>query len=254
MKGKRNWKAVMVITAVLLGMTGGQVFATVAPSVSQKPAPEVVAAGTFTDADGKAITIDAADIKITADANEASLTPEQKVVYDQAKAQFTNPDSQYNKDLDSFISQNYPGVAPEKVVVREIFDINVGQDLDFSNGQKLELTLGGSYKPGDTVIVTVFNKETGKWDFIEANDIKVNADGSITVKFPHLCPVAILVADQGAAMATTTVDNSKKNSAPPAVTGEAGGSNGSSLLMPALGLGLVILAVVLVALKKKKSV
>lgn len=254
MKGKKNWKVIVTMTAVLLSLTSAQVFATVAPSVSQKAAPDVVGTATFTDADGNPITIDPADIKITADAAEGTLTPEEKAVYDEAKAQFTNPDSQYSKDLGDFITKNYPGVAADKVVVREIFDIKVGQDLTFGNGQKLELTLGGSYKPGDTVIVTVFNKETGKWDFIESSDVKVNADGTITVKFPHLCPVAILVADKDTATATTTVENTKKNAAPPAVTGEAGGSNGSSMLIPALGLGAVILAVVFVALKKKKSV
>lgn len=254
MKGKKNWKAIVLMTAVLLSLTSAQVFATVAPSVSQKAAPEVVGAATFTDADGNAITINPSDIKITADSAEATLTPEEKVVYDKAKAEFTNPNSQYSKDLGDFVTKNYPGIDADKVVVREIFDIKVGQELSFDKGQKLELTLGGSYKPGDSVIVTVYNKDTGKWDFIESSDVKVNADGTITVKFPHLCPVAILVADKDAATATTTVESTKKNAAPPTVSGQAGGSNGSSMLIPALGLGAVILAVVFVALKKKKSV
>lgn len=254
MKGKKNWKVIVLMTAVVLSLTSAQVFATVAPSVSQKAAPEVVGAATFTDADGNAITINPSDIKITADSAEATLTPEEKAVYDQAKAQFTNPDSQYTKDLDSFITKNYPGVDADKVVVREIFDIKVAQELSFDNGQKLELTLGGSYKPGDTVIVTVYNEETGAWDFIASTDVTVNADGTITVKFPHLCPVAILVADTTATTATTTVENTKKNAGPPAVTGEAGGNNGSSMLIPVLGLGAVVAAIVFVVLKKKKSV
>ncbi|MBC3898680.1 hypothetical protein GH811_03515 [Acetobacterium malicum] len=255
MKGKKNWKVIVLMTAVVLSLTSAQVFATVAPSVSQKAAPEVVGAATFTDADGNAITINAGDIKITSDGAEATLSPEEKVIYDKAKAEFTNPDSQYTKDLGDFMTKNFPGIDSDKVVVREIFDINVGQELSFDKGQKLELTLGGNYKPGDTVIVTVYNKDTGKWDFIESNDVKVNADGTITVKFPHLCPIAILVADMTATTATTTVENTKKNAAPPAVTGEAGGSgSNTSMLIPALGLGAVILAVVFVALKKKKSV
>lgn len=255
MKGKKNWKVIVLMTAVLLSLTSAQVFATVAPSVSAKAAPEIVGAATFTDADGNPITINASDIKITADAQEGTLSPEEKAVYDAAKAQFTNPNSQYTKDLADFLTKNYPGIASDKVVVREIFDIKVNQDLKFDNGQKLELTLSGSYKPGDTVIVTIFNKDTGKWDFIESKDVTVNADGSLTVKFPHLCPVAILVADQGSAAATTTVDSTKKNAAPPTVTGEAGGGgNTTSMLIPVLGLGAVILAVVFVALKKKKSV
>lgn len=255
MKGKKNWKVIVVMTVALLSLTSAQVFASVAPSVSQKAAPDVVGAATFTDANGNAITINAGDIKITADADAANLTPEQKLIYDQARAQFSNSDSQYNKDLADFMTKNYPGIDADKVVVKEIFDINVGQELAFGNGQKLELTLSGKYKPGDNVIVTVYNKDTGKWDFIESNDVTVNADGSITVKFPHLCPVAILVADKNTATATTTVENTKKNAAPPAVTGEAGGSgSNTSMLIPALGLGAVILAVVFVALKKKKSV
>lgn len=253
MKGKKNWKVVLLITVVLLSLTGGQVFASLAPSVSQKAAPEVVGAATFTDANGNAVTINASDIKITSDASEATLTPEQKVVYDQAKAQFTNPNSQYTKDLGDFITKNYPGTLAENVVVKEIFDINVGQELSFDNGQKLELTLGGKYKQGDTVIVTVYNKDTGKWDFIQSTDVKVNADGTLTVKFPHLCPVAILVSDTAPATATT-VENTKKNAEPPTVTGEKGGSDSNtSMLIPVLGVGAVIVAVVLVALKKKKS-
>lgn len=254
MKGKKNWKVVVVMTAVLLSLTSAQVFASVAPSVSAKAAPEVVGAATFTDADGNPITIEAGDIKVTADADEGTLSPEEKAVYDEAKAQFTNPDSQYNKDLEDFITKNYPGIDADKIVVKEIFDIKVAQELSFDKGQKLELTLSGNYKPGDTVIVTIYNKDTGKWDFIESTDVTVNADGSITVKFPHLCPVAILVADTTATTATTTVDTTKKNAAPPEVTGQEGGNNGSSMLIPVLGLGAVILAVVFVALKKKKSV
>ncbi|WP_373483675.1 hypothetical protein [Acetobacterium sp.] len=254
MKGKKNWKVIVLMTAVLLSLTSAQVFATVAPSVSAKAAPEVVGAATFTDADGNVITINASDIIITADAAEGTLSPEEKAIYDEAKAQFTNPDSQYTKDLADYITANFPGIDADKIVVKEIFDIKVAQELSFDNGQKLELTLSGNYKPGDTVIVTVYNKDTGKWDFIESNDVKVNADGSITVKFPHLCPVAILVADTTSTTATTTVDTTKKNAAPPTSSGQEGGNNGSSMLIPVLGLGAVILAVVFVALKKKKSV
>jgi|GEM_PF-2691951 len=255
MKGKKNWKVVLLMTAVLLSLTSAQVFATVAPSVSAKAAPEVVGAATFIAADGNAITINASDIKITSDGAEATLSPEEKAVYDKAKAEFTNPNSQYTKDLADFMTKNFPGIDSDKVVVREIFDIKVGQELSFDKGQKLQLTLGGNYKQGDTVIVTVYNKDTGKWDFIESTDVTVNADGTITVKFPHLCPIAILVADAGSATATTTVENTKKNAAPPTVSGEEGGSgNNTSMLIPVLGLGAVILAVVFVALKKKKSV
>jgi len=124
MKGKKNWKVVLLMTAVLLSLTSAQVFATVAPSVSAKAAPEVVGAATFIAADGNAITINASDIKITSDGAEATLSPEEKAVYDKAKAEFTNPNSQYTKDLADFMTKNFPGIDSDKVVVREIFDIN----------------------------------------------------------------------------------------------------------------------------------
>lgn len=228
---------VVLMTVVLLSLTSAQVFAAVTPSVSQNPAPKIVGAVTFTDADGNVMTINASDVNIVADVDVTKLTAEEKAIYEKAKAEFTNSDSQYNKDLGDFVSKNYPGIAAENVVVREIFDINVGQDLLFDKGQKLELTLSGNYKQGDTVIVTVYNKDTGKWDFIESNDVTVNADGTLTVKFPHLCPVAILVAET-----------------PTTVPAKEGGS-GSSMLLPILGVVVVVLAVVgFVVLNKKKSV
>ncbi len=240
MKGKKNWKVVVLMTMALLALSAGQVFAAVTPSVSQNPAPKVVGAATYTDASGQTTTINASDVKIVADGDVTKLTPEQKVIYEKAKSELVSADSQYTKDLATFLKENFTDLQPENVIVREIFDINLGQDFVFDNGQKLELTLSGTYKAGDTVIVTVFNKETGKWDFIESGDVKVNADGSLTVKFPHLCPVAILVTDQGAETAAVTPT-------------EAGGSNLPMLLL-AVGVGVVVLAaVVFVILKKKKT-
>ena len=259
MSYKKNWKVVLSMTAVLVSLTCGQVFASIAPSVEQKPAPTLVGAATFTDASGKEIAINPSDIKIIADGSTATLTPEQKVVYDQAKAALTAPDSQYGKDLNSFLTENYPGINSENVIVREIFDINVGQDLVFGEGQKLELTLGGKYNRADTIIVTVFNKDTGKWDFVAVDDVVINKDGSITVKFPHLCPVAILVAGGSDTMATTTVDGVRKNAQVAATGGITmidGNVNNGPSLMAIVGTAASVFGIALVGfivIKKKES-
>jgi hypothetical protein len=216
-----------------------QVFATVAPSVAANPAPVVVGAVTYTDAAGNPTTIAAGDVKITADGSATSLTGEAKTVYEEARAELMAPDSDYSKDLAAFISANLPDVKAENMAVRDIFDISVGQALTFGGGQKLELTLKGGYKQGDTVVVTVYNKDTKKWDFIDPNDVKVNADGTLTVKFPHLCPVAVLVAET-----PTTTENTSKET-----------SSQNSLLIPVVG-GVAVVAIVAVAfviIKKKKS-
>lgn len=236
MKGKNKWKGVVLMTAVLVSLTVGQVFAAVTPSVSQNPAPKIVGAVTYTDANGNVITIDTSRIKIVADADVGTmLTPEQRAVYEKAKAELTNPDSQYNKDLEDFLTKNYPGIPADSIVVREIFDISVEPELSFDKSQKLEVTLSGNYKQGDMVIVTIYNKDTGKWEFIESSDVTINADGTLTVKFPHLTPVAILVADKDA---ITTVPS------------EEGGISTSTILL-VLGAVVVILAVVVVVIKKK---
>jgi hypothetical protein len=234
MKGKVNWKVALLITAILVSLTCSPVFAAVAPSVASNPAPVVVGAGTYVDAAGNETTIPINEIIITPDELTGNLSPADKVAYDQAKAELTASDSNYSKDLATFLSKNYPKITSGNIVVRDIFDISVTRDLSFGNGQKLELTLDGNYKQGDTLVVIVYNKETNKWDFIEPSDVKVNADGTMTVKFPHLSPVAVLYAENASV---------EKN------------SNMSSLLIPVLGGAAVLVIVVaaIVIIKKKKS-
>lgn len=253
MKSKKNWKVIVVVTAVLLALSVSQVFAAIAPSVSQKPAPKTVGAITITDANGNKITINADDIKIVADVDLESLSPEDREVYEKAKAELTAPDSQYSKDLAEYLTKNFPGIDAKNVVVRELFDVSLSDTVVFEEGQKLELTFDSKYKSDDTVMVIVYNKETGKWDFIDLEDVLINPDGTLTVNFPHFSPVAILVADKDPATATATVEADKKNATPPMAEGqEATGTTSSSMVIPVLGLG-VLVVVGFLLIKKKRS-
>lgn len=254
MKGKKNWKVIVVITAVLLSLSVGQVFAAIAPSVSQKPAPKTVGAVTITDANGNKITISADDIKIVADVDLESLSPEEREVYEKAKAELTAADSQYSKDLAEHLTKNFPGIDAKNVVVRELFDISLSDNVAFEEGQKLELTFDSKYKSDDTVMVIVYNKESSKWDFIDPEDILINPDGTLTVNFPHFSPVAFLVVDKEASTATATVETDKKNATPPMTEGqEATGSASRSMVVPVLGLG-ALAGVGFLVVKKKRSV
>lgn len=252
MKIRKNWKFVVVMTALILSLTVIQVFAAVAPSVSQKPAPKVVGGVTITDANGNAITISADDIKIVADGDIDSLSPEEKAVYEKAKAELTAPGSQYSKDLVDFLTKNFPNIAAENVVVRELFDISLSETVGFELGQKLGLTLDTKYQQDDTVMVIVYNKETSKWDFIETSDVVINADGTLSVNFPHFSPVAILVADKtGAAPAAAASKDASKAASDQVATGIE--ETMTSTLVPILVTASLVLAV-FVVVKKKRSV
>ena len=241
MKSKRNWKLVFALSAILMMLTSAQVFATVTPSVAGTAGPSVVGDATFTDENGNTVTIKAEDIKIVADGDESKMTEEEKAVYNEAKAQLMDANSQYSQDLENFLADNFPDLDAGSIVVQDIFDLSVGQDLDFSNGQKLKVTLDGNYNPGDTIIVTVYNKETGAWDFIATDDITVNADGSITVNFPHLCPVAVLTASE---MTTLSAEE---------VVAEEESGPGAMTAVLIIGGVFIVGAIVAVILKKSKS-
>lgn len=258
MKSKK-WK-VLLVTTVFMALMCSQVFASVgiAPSITQKAAPTISGGATYTDANGNVVTISNDKITVTSDADLANLSAEDRAYYEAALSLISGSNEQFLADLDAFAKSEFPNYDENtKFVAKEIFDINVeGSDLVFDSGEKLTLTMEGNYQPGDFVILLVFNKELGKWDFIPSEDITINDDGSLTVNFPHLCPVAIMVEDteSDSSTASTTVDSTDKNAGVTASEVEAGGSSMSTPVMVSIaGAGILLLAVAVTVLKKKKS-
>ncbi|WKY43086.1 hypothetical protein Q5O14_10460 [Eubacteriaceae bacterium ES2] len=257
MKGKRNWKIILLATITILMLISSQAFAAVAPSIAGTSGPTLVtftapdgtlAIGSYVDANGVTHYIPAGDgsVVITSDSDyEATLTGQDLANYIAARDQLLNTGSDFYTDLDSFIAENFPDYSGDDFAVRDIIDVGISDDLraaTFEQGYDLQLTFDTDYTEGDVIVVIVYNAETGGWDFIASDDVVVNPDGTVTVTFPHLCPVAFLAASVETASYTE------------ATTAEEPTNTANSLVIPILaGIGVLIIVASLVISKMKKS-
>lgn len=96
-----------------------------------------------------------------------------------------------------------PGDDDQYYVVRDLFDISVvddeGNDVDVST---VEVTFDLGLEEGAEVVVMVYD---GEWKIVE--DIVYNNDGSVTVIFDTLGPVAFCIENEGS---STTGDKMAK--------------------------------------------
>lgn len=256
MKGKKNWKIVLLVTAVLISLTCSQVSAAVL-SVQGTTLPTVTLNNAeksyYTDADGNKVALTANDVVMTSNANYQNLSAEDVQTYLDALDKL---DADYQTKMIDYIQNSLGDPSVTGVVVKEIFDVNLSDDIAeqaFANGGKLALTFEGTYQADDAVVITVYNKETGEWDIIPEEDLTINDDGSLTVLFSHLCPVAFVVPETDSTTASSTVKTSDKDAAPVIATEESGSSINSSMLMVILGVGILALVAAVVLFKKNKK-
>ena len=209
------------------------------PSVVQSnKAPEVVSA---TDKDGKDIEIKTSnmadatgDIKAALDAAYKDLT--EKKVTDLVKAD----------DL-----QKAAGDAKiDNLVVKDLFDAS-----EYENGAvvaedgKVTFTVKTDIKAGSVVVV--LHDKNGNWEVIPAENVKLNADGTLTITCDNgLSPFAILVDSTatGAATKTDAKTDSKSDAKASPKTGET-----VSVTAVAACASFVVLAGAAVVMGKKKS-
>lgn len=85
-------------------------------------------------------------------------------------------------------------------VVSDLFDITLTGSLEdklFANGNYLKVTLRLTGLDADDLFIVMHKKEaTQKWTVVPDEQIENNGDGTITVLFDSLCPIAILRVDQ----------------------------------------------------------
>jgi hypothetical protein len=108
----------------------------------------------------------------------------------------------------------------DDLVVTDLFDVSLvdseGNIIEPDENNPVTLTFKTSFKSDDIVIV-LHNKETGEWEVIDSDKVKVNDDGSVSVEFTSFSPIAFLsVVDDATADestdGTTTADDTKTDS------------------------------------------
>lgn len=259
------------------------------PSITAKPAPELVVGGENLTLDGTGVDdiVDmpvievknenqevvyeapVVDLVVTAvsqvQADDSSLviSEEAAEILKEAYEQLNDEDFRLAEKIPEQIEQlKDMGLDEENVnaaVVTALFDVTVlTEELETylaEEGHTVDLTFKADVPAGHTVVVMVYKES--KWQLIE--NVAVNGDGTITCTFAHFCPVAILTVPMAVEAAEETVAAEAATEAAPEAAPEAAAD---ATVQPAEDNGgfawwwIVLVAVVAVAgvvLKSKGS-
>lgn len=259
------------------------------PSITAKPAPELVVGGENLTLDGTGAD-DIADMpvievknenqevvyeapvvelvvtavsQVQADDSSLVISEEAAEILKEAYEQLNDEDFRLAEKIPEQIEQlKDMGLDEENVnaaVVTALFDVTVlTEELETylaEEGHTVDLTFKADVPAGHTVVVMVYKES--KWQLIE--NVAVNGDGTITCTFAHFCPVAILTVPMAVEAAEETVAAEAATEAAPEAAPEAAAD---ATVQPAEDNGgfawwwIVLVAVVAVAgvvLKSKGS-
>ena len=170
------------------------------PSVTNKPAPEVVpvpdgdgepAIGILYDDDGQIIGYVYEDCLVITPVSDANTSTE---IPDASRETLLDV---YNKLINGEMTLPYelvdPKLNPGNMVIRDLFDATFvcgdHPELLAQDGVTMKLTFDLNVKPGvDVVAMTYID---GKWVPVES--IVNNGDGTVTCGFEEICPIAFAV-------------------------------------------------------------
>ncbi|MDD3228836.1 MAG: LPXTG cell wall anchor domain-containing protein [Oscillospiraceae bacterium] len=222
-------------------------------SVTAKEAPETM---TATDASGKTVAAiiydasgkEAASIPVgsltvtpvsAAKSAVSAIGKQLTAAYEQLKTTALNT---ITPAIGNAVKDYSPSMTVDDLVVRDLFDVS----LDEAAKQQLAKS-GNSIKirfalnlPSDALLLVLHNTEGTTWELIPDEKVVRNADGSVTVEFDSLSPIAFLT-DGG----SIAVDPNGP------VSPQTGSESGSILLWGAVGVGTVALAALVIAIKKR---
>ena len=196
------------------------------PSISYKPAPDVVPAdpvtgvlGVITDAQGQPsgdgheaeVYEDCIVITPVSDAATSTDIPDEAAaillrVYDELLNQNTKL-SDLSAELNDLVAaQLGNGKNADNLVVKELFDVSILCD-EMANtlsadGNTLDLTFKLSVEDDDHVFIMTYNDN--KWTPVE--NVTNNGDGTVTATFERFCPVAVFVEGVGSSDSPDTGD------------------------------------------------
>ncbi len=207
-------KVVSIILAVILVLSIGTVAfaAPFTPSVTEKPAPEVVrpqnsveedTVAHIVTSDGevvkeipgqKLIVTGVAHVDISKEIPEESAA-DLKEAYSQLSAEDIKL-STILPELDKIVKKELgEKKSADNLIVRDLFDVSLvceeSNELLLDKNHRLSLTFNLGVKKGEFVTAMKMNPKTKEWETIYS--VINNGDGTVTCEFDHLCPIAFLV-------------------------------------------------------------
>lgn len=244
--------AVMAATCMMMPVSA----ADFTPSVQGKEAPAIETVQTQTGEDVVALIEDTSgnevqgvmeDQLIITPVAKADEAPEEiaeplLAAYEQIKAASNLKEIVPNiEDVVKKVSEN---LKVDNLVVRDLFDVSVSDDikalLDGGNTITIRFQLGISK---DDTVLCLHNIEADKWEVIDPSKVVNNGDGTVSVTFDSLSPVAFVVEKQEEAIPVDKPETSEEavESVPTAETGTEETENTVFLW---IGLGFAMVAAI----------
>ena len=224
--------AVMMCVSLMVPAMAAQEFM---PSVTNKPAPEVIVArildekGSVVKEVGEECLIitPVSEVETSTQIPEASRTVLREVYQKLTDGSMTIPYEKHNANLDA-----------SKMVIRDLFDATFVctecPELLEAPGVVLEIVFDLNIQPGVSVYAQTYKE--GEWNPIVS--CVNNGDGTVTATFEKLCPVEF-------AISTGTT--------PPSVTGDANPFSVWGVVAVVSLAAIVVLTVVYVVGSKKRA-
>ncbi|MBQ8859964.1 MAG: hypothetical protein IJ015_01335 [Ruminococcus sp.] len=204
--------AIVLSIVMVLTLTVSVSAAEFVPSITNKGAPQLVVidivdgkevVGYITDADGNQLSTEYLDCLIISSITEAlngeklpeGVKEQLLKVYDE----FVNGAklSEVCPDLIEIVKDKWSkDKTPDDLVIKDLFDVtDYCEDIPthLKDGTVLDLTFDLGIGSGTFITAMVY--VDGKW--VPVKDCINNGDGTVTVKFTEICPVAFLVPGSG---------------------------------------------------------
>lgn len=176
------------------------------PSVQGKNAPDVVitedengneVVANIIDESGDVIEqVYTTEITITPVSKSDEAPEEIKGALDKAYQQINSAASltELVPEMPEFLGNISDDLIVENLVVRDLFDVTVDEEtkalLEAGNSIQLSFKLGVA---ADEFVVCLHNYSEDLWEVIDNDKVKNNGDGTVTVEFTSLSPIAFAV-------------------------------------------------------------
>lgn len=202
--------AIFMIAVVLLASVCIVNAADFTPSVTAKDAPEVVAnddgsVGTVKDASGNVVaTVTQEQVSVVSYANrteDSTAASKLNTAYEDLTS--GKVQDELKQQLTSYAASVDSEYTADNMVVSDLFYLDVEDtvknSLDGSN--YLEVTFETGIAAGEKAPAVLYACDGTNWEMVDPANVKNNGDGTITVKFSTLCPIAFMSASASAAPA-----------------------------------------------------